>query len=800
MKLLLRFAVGSILWSFCGSGWAQIVPDSTLGVERSIITPEAFKDRIEGGAVRGANLFHSFREFNVGELQRVYFTNPIGVSNILTRVTGSNPSSIRGLLGVDGGANLFLINPNGIVFGPNSKLDLRGNFLASTANRVLFADGTEFSSTVAPQALLTNAVPIGLGLGSNPAPIEITGTGHQLNVPTTLSFVLGAGMSPVGLRVDPGQSLTLAGGNIELDGGVLTAPGGQINLISQARGVIGFAAGDFNSSAGANITLRNNALVDVSGTTAGSVQVSGKAVTLLDGSYILNQNQGPFPAGNITVHSDSLQFIGSSTDSRSRSNFSEVRSAIASETFVGQGADIQISTRTLDIQRSGGIVATTYGQGTGGRLAIVVADNARIDAGNLVTSDSPSTLLSETFGAGRGGDVFVSAYNLAVLNGGVLTAGTVANGQGGDVFVKVSGSIFVGGLANGALKISLLNAGSVGVGSGGNLQLEAKNLTVADLAFVGTATVASGASGTSLVTADSILLQNGGRLTANAFVPAPPQLEITGGGTFPTGRSGILVVNANTITIDNALLDVQNDGLSNAGSAFVTATRLKLLNQGRITAATTTGQGGNINLNVRVIELRDNSSITATAGGLGNGGSIFINAEALAMLENSSITANAFRGSGGRILITSQAAFWSATSTITATSELGTQLNGVVQLNVPVQSLMPPTSTEIPTQPPVLTSVCAPEQTREGKVSSFVMQGTSGLPINANSSLDASGWMPPKVPKLSIDKQQPQKNVVPLEEAQGWIENPDGTVRFVAREGLPRPPAPTACTSTRLRT
>ncbi|WP_293079362.1 filamentous hemagglutinin N-terminal domain-containing protein, partial [Moorena sp. SIO3H5] len=135
---------------------ADIVPDQTLGNESSVVIPNTtvrgeIADKIEGGATRGANLFHSFQEFNVGELQRVYFANPSGIENILTRVTGSNISNILGTLGVDGTANLFLLNPNGILFGPQSKLDVAGSFFASDANSLVFGDGQEFSAT-SPEA------------------------------------------------------------------------------------------------------------------------------------------------------------------------------------------------------------------------------------------------------------------------------------------------------------------------------------------------------------------------------------------------------------------------------------------------------------------------------------------------------------------------------------------------------------------------------------------------------------------------------------------------------------------------
>ena len=126
--------VGTLSFGVSESVSAQIVPDNTLGTEGSTVTPNVNingiqGDQIKGGAIRGANLFHSFAQFNIGEGRGAYFTPPIGILNILSRVTGANRSDISGRLGVLGNANLFLINPNGIVFGQNASLDLQGSFV-----------------------------------------------------------------------------------------------------------------------------------------------------------------------------------------------------------------------------------------------------------------------------------------------------------------------------------------------------------------------------------------------------------------------------------------------------------------------------------------------------------------------------------------------------------------------------------------------------------------------------------------------------------------------------------------------
>ena len=163
----------SLAWTFEAPALAQIIPDETLGSEGSRLTPNVqirgdLADRIDGGATRSSVLFHSFSEFNVGDAQRVYFSNPTGIESILSRVTGSDISDIMGTLGVDGTADLFLLNPNGIVFGENARLDIAGSFMATTADRFVFEDEQAFSA-IAPDAppLLTVNVSPGLQWGGD---------------------------------------------------------------------------------------------------------------------------------------------------------------------------------------------------------------------------------------------------------------------------------------------------------------------------------------------------------------------------------------------------------------------------------------------------------------------------------------------------------------------------------------------------------------------------------------------------------------------------------------------------------
>ncbi|MEW6492528.1 MAG: filamentous hemagglutinin N-terminal domain-containing protein, partial [Cyanobacteriota bacterium] len=128
--------------------WSQVVNDNTLGSENSIVTsPQTGAFQIDGGAKIETNLFHSFSLFSIPNNGSVYFNNQPDIQNIITRVTGGLVSNIDGVITANGTANLFLINPNGIIFGPNAALNIGGSFVASTASGLNFADGTHFSAT-----------------------------------------------------------------------------------------------------------------------------------------------------------------------------------------------------------------------------------------------------------------------------------------------------------------------------------------------------------------------------------------------------------------------------------------------------------------------------------------------------------------------------------------------------------------------------------------------------------------------------------------------------------------------------
>ena len=149
--------------------FSQVTSDNTTN---TTVNTNGNNFNILNGIQKGNNLFHSFKEFSIPKGGSATFQNSSAIVNIINRVTGGNISNIDGLIKASGSANLFLINPAGIVFGENAKLDIGGSFIGSTAESILFEDGFNYSAIVSQATpLLTVSVPLGLQMGINPGNI-----------------------------------------------------------------------------------------------------------------------------------------------------------------------------------------------------------------------------------------------------------------------------------------------------------------------------------------------------------------------------------------------------------------------------------------------------------------------------------------------------------------------------------------------------------------------------------------------------------------------------------------------------
>jgi filamentous hemagglutinin family protein len=628
---------------------AQIVPDNTLGAEGSVVTPNVNiqgipSDQIDGGATRGANLFHSFSQFNVGEGRGAYFTNPAGILNILSRVTGANRSDILGRLGVLGDANLFLINPNGIVFGPSASLDVQGSFLATTADAVKLGDAGLFSAsqpatsnllTVSPSALWFNAVAA--------QPIV-----NRSRAQSLIGQRNSARLSP-GLQVQPGRTLALVGGDVLLEGGRLTAAGGRIELGSVARvGQVSlsqsgnrFVLGYDSINDFGNISLSNGAFVDASGKGGGGIQIRGARLEMTQSSNIWADTLGAENGGEVLVRTTEVVLSESS-----------LLSADVGFTGTGTGGDLTINTGQL-LMRDGAVVsASTYGKGKGGSLQIIASDSVEL-IGTSANGRTGSGLYTQSSGSGDAGELTIETGRLLVRDGANIAASTRGEGKSGRLQITASESVeLIGTSANGEIP-SGLSTQSLESGDAGDLRIDTGRLLVRDGAVVSADTTGEGKGGNlQITTSDSVELigrSTDGQIASGLFTSS----EGSGNaGDFLTIDTGRLLVSGGAIISSRSL------GEGTAGNINITAHDTLRADNGTIATFSEQSSGGDINITASNIRLFGNSDITTRVNsGAGDSGDIDLKAGSILAFDDSDILAFAENGTGGDINLETPAFF-----------------------------------------------------------------------------------------------------------------------------------------------
>ncbi len=188
----MKISIICILMSIIQTVSAEVVLDGSLGKSGSLTGPN-YDITAELGTQVGSNLFHSFQSLNLNSDETATFSGDASIHNVIGRVTGGAPSLINGTLRNSiPNADLYLVNPAGLIFGATAKLDVSGSFHASTADVINLNDGGTFSARLAQNNLLTTASPAAFGFLNNTG-AEIQLDGAQLKVPTGKNLTLAAG-------------------------------------------------------------------------------------------------------------------------------------------------------------------------------------------------------------------------------------------------------------------------------------------------------------------------------------------------------------------------------------------------------------------------------------------------------------------------------------------------------------------------------------------------------------------------------------------------------------------------------
>jgi filamentous hemagglutinin family protein len=449
---------------------AQVTSDDTVNTQ---VTENGNTAEITGGETRGDNLFHSFQDFSVPTGNEASFLNANDISNIFSRVTGGEISNIDGLISANGSANLFLINPAGIVFGEGARLDIGGSFYGSSASSILFEDG-EFSATdLDNPPLLTINAPIGLNFRDDPQPIANQSVADG-----------------VGLQVDAGKNINLVGGDLNFEGGRLTVPAGKVQLggLSTA-GTVGIT-NEGNLSfpdevSRGNVSLTQEAYIGVTGTRGGDIEFTAADIQITGGSLL---EGGTFAAvgladsqsGNINLNATGAIDVNGS--------------AIDNSVGIGNAGAIEINATSFSLINDGRVSNSTLGQGNAGNITINATKDVSLDTGGI-GSNVGSRNVSQA--EGNAGEIAIDANSISLTNG-----------------AQIQSSVFEGGLGNGNnvtlnarggdVTISSGNQGSSGIFTdvetidnftAGNIKIDAQGSILLNNAVIRNANAGTGLAG-----------------------------------------------------------------------------------------------------------------------------------------------------------------------------------------------------------------------------------------------------------------------------------------------------------------
>ena len=751
-----------------GLSYAQIAGDETVSTD--VTTSDNVNFTVDGGSRAGNNLFHSFSKFSVPENGSAIFNNTSDVENIISRVTGGSISNIDGLIKAEGSTNLFLINPNGIVFGPNAKLDIKGSFMATTATRLNFDDGKSFSTNdTSAQSLLSVSVPIGLQFGETVGNIRFIGNNAD-NDPTVSLLTL-----------ETGKTLALVGGDVLLEAGSLSAPGGRIEIGSVgASGTVQVepisTGWKLNYDSGQNlqdIQLSQISYIDTTGDGNGDIQLYGRQIAITGGSQVGGFSDGTDQRGTLAVRASELvEVSGNGSSLFNLVDFDSPK----------PGAALNISIDTKHLVVSDGADITIFNSNVkdqpGGKLTINALESVEVN---------DSIISTEAFVDADAGEIRINTGSLTIRNGGIGSS-TSGAGNGGTIVINASKFVEVSGQAEQNTEQSTLSGlfartRRSAQGNGGIIKIDTGRLVIRDGGSI------------SVEAADSSTGQ-AGTLDINAV----NSVEVSGVGSSlqassvsPKPAGNLTITTDKLVVQDGAKVNVSSINTGNAGNLTIAARTISLDNGGQLTATSGSGTGGgNITLqNLNSLLLRGRSEISTNAGGAGNGGNITITTDLLTALGNSKITANAEgAGNGGNIRIETQGFFVSPDSEITASSEQG--IDGVVEIdrleNDPEGALL-----TLPVEPVNISGLIAQGCSSGGgsvaRNSKFVVTGRGGLPPTPKEAFrgdvalaDLGKPIETETTQAKVVAPTNQKppELTPLVEAQGWVIGSKGEVILTA--------------------
>ncbi len=587
--------------------YAQAITDGSMGATQTL--SGQFTVPATLGTTSGANLFHSFKTFNINSGESATFTGPNTILNVITRVTGGEVSTINGLLRSEvGNANFYFINPTGIIFGAEAKVDVPAAFHAGAVDSLRFVDGTHYTMSSQVNGLSISA-PENFGL--------TTATLANNGMLSADSAVL---------SVNNKQTLDLAAEKIVFNHAQLSAKEGNVKLTATNMDAVSSKISTDTSGIGnagdININAKNMNLIDTTHLSADS-NGAGKGgqvfihdaekVSIQNGSLISANSNAEGSGGVVTINAKNINLDGK--------NLNTFTGIAANAKSTGQAGQVNVQASTLTIQGGAEMNSSTFGAGDANSVN-VVAEELTIDGKNNTFGPTGIGSRANPNSSGQAGSIIVTANSINLINGGAISSATSSTGNAGAVNVNVN-TLHIDGQNNlltptgidsstnsaatgnaglvdvKAYDLFINNAGGIGSnsfgsGNAGTVQIQADTIDIngkgaADSAFTGISsnTFGSGDAGNVNVIASSLALTETGRIASNTTAD--------GNAGDVTIVAGNLHINGNNSAIYTGIASNTYYGKGNAGTVDVTASKINIENAGRITTNTRgSGKAGNL--------------------------------------------------------------------------------------------------------------------------------------------------------------------------------------------------------------
>ncbi|MCC2607875.1 two-partner secretion domain-containing protein [Planctobacterium marinum] len=667
-KSILNLALSSALLST--SLTAQVVTDGSMGVASALQGPDYIIEQSLGTLV-GNNLFHSFTQFDVLANQSALFTGADNINNVISRVTGGTVSQIQGTVKSEiGNADFYFINPAGIVFSENAKVDVPGALYVSTADELQFANGETFSASTDAASTLSVAAPETFGF-LTPQTGVIRFENARVKIETSRHSQFSAAhvqFNNAQLKQDGGQLQLIAVGDAAATLQIATPQrvgNGRLSMDNSGIKLEGNGGGELNLTAAEINTYRANIVSGNNGETDAQVgiRINAEDVTLVN-SLVKTETTSSGRAGDIavTARNFTLTSDGGTSDSRSvlSSESKEGRPppggggpggppppppGNAQSNQFGASGDINLQiSNSLKVLNNATISNVTQENGAGGNM-LISASELEINSGQYQTDVGIATLTS---GTGQGGSLNIDVQQgIQLLGNGQINAMTLGDGDAGNININAGSLTIVEnetspqaaelpGIQSLSGRDNDFNNAPRGSSGDINLNIEG-DLTMQNGGYIVSVTVGNGDAGNINIQADGLNL-----------ISEAGQHPITIGsntlGPQARGDAGDITINASgAINLQgSAFITTLSDSAGDAGDMTVSAQSLSMSgsNDQRKRSginSSTTGPGAHGNAGTIIIgieqdiHLVNGANITSDTENNGNAGNIFIAADSLFM-------------------------------------------------------------------------------------------------------------------------------------------------------------------------